>query len=1511
MKRIYKLIITHDDFYHEVALNEVSNDEDHGAAMITLPRNNLDAIALSVLCRDANCILSANASVLFQDKNGLIGHDVKLRCGDLVNILDQTGKHTLYQCEMALASTVKDDGSVLEFDIGLGVQEEFVVGGCPSATIKIADSLLGEDYISFVYRDNRIFINDFKAQFGLFINGIRNYKMCEVRNYSFISIDGVQFYLKDGYLFTDSDYGLQIPSGWQTIQMKPSTSQLTYPKFNRSTRMRIDFKKDPITILMPPSVPQPQKTNLILTLLPAIAMILLIVLIRGNMSGSSSGFILFSVCSMGVGILTSILGYIHGKKEHKKALEDRTVQYNEYIQRKRTEITTSRAEELEQLNETYHDLQRDITAVQQFTPDMFDRLPSHEDFLHVYLGKGQCKALRPVEFKKQEQIVLGDELFDMPEQLKKEYQNIAEAPVVLDLATAGTVGFVGQTQQLYAQMKGLTLDICIRHYYRDVQLFYIINTDYSDKVMWLRWLPHIKNMDLGARNIVCSDESKNELLEYLYVLMTRRAQEKCKYPHIVVFVLSDIGIKTHPVSQYFQNSKDLGVTFVFFEEYLELLPENCSSIVELEGTNQGKITSSTNAAEAVGFTYSVYDDAIAEQVALKLAPVYCEEVNLENTLRKSISFFEVLGIWSADDLNLNKAWAEADVTRSLAAPIGVNAKDELISLDIHEKAHGPHGLVAGTTGSGKSELLQSYILSMATKYHPYEVGFVIIDFKGGGMANQFENLPHLIGSITNIDGDEINRSLLAIRGELHKRQVLFDEYGVNKIDDYIRIFKQGVAKVALPHLIIVVDEFAELKADQPEFMKELISTARIGRSLGIHLILATQKPSGQVNEQIWSNSRFKLCLKVQSQGDSNEVLKSPLAAEIREPGRAYLQVGNNEMFELLQSGYSGCPADASQNASVDFSLAEVSLWGKHEIVYETKQIRGHQQAKSQLQAVVQKIADHCSSAGINPLPSICMPSLPEVLPYPDELPAVPDNGTYADIGIYDDPTNQYQGKITIDLEENNVIAIGSTQYGKTNLLMTMIRTLASRYSPSEVNMYIIDFGPSIIGNFKHLPHVGGVVTDKEDEKLKNLFKMLFSEIDIRKDKLMRANVSSFKSYKEAGYTDMPMIVLFVDNFTALKELYLTEDDLLMPLCRNGLSVGISVVIANAHTQGIGYRYLSNFSKRIALYCNDSGEYSTVIEHCRVRPKDVVGRGVIELEKKVYEFQTYCSFAGNTEMKRVEKMNAFINQAKMQSHGKAAKQIPEIPNKLTEQALITSFGASRKDTYTVPVGADYTSLEPVCIDLLHIGAFATIGAETSESKFFLQMVLNQLQSNLFSTPSQLYLVDNVQRGLRGYRELGITEKYTIDPSEFVECVGEIHTLLRERFDAVNAEGLEVLHDEPLIMVVVSNADAIAALCKNTTALGKYKEIMDKYSSLKVCFLYVNIENQAVNSYSGPEVLKRLKEAKSVFFFDSLKKMKFMDVSDRQVRAFKKERLYGDGYYYVDGELSKLKIVTEME
>ena len=208
--------------------------------------------------------------------------------------------------------------------------------------------------------------------------------------------------------------------------------------------------------------------------------------------------------------------------------------------------------------------------------------------------------------------------------------------------------------------------------------------------------------------------------------------------------------------------------------------------------------------------------------------------------------------------------------------------------------------------------------------------------------------------------------------------------------------------------MIIVDEFAELKAEQPEFMKELISAARIGRSLGVHLILATQKPAGQVNEQIWSNSKFKLCLKVQTQEDSNEVLKSPLAAEIREPGRAYLQVGNNEMFELLQSGYSGSAEKSDMGNQKSFDIYELDFKGNRKLVYRQRPQKTIS-SRTQLEAIVSYVHDYCDKMQIKKLPEICLPPLSNLIIFDNEQYENMKNPDMSiTIGVYDDPDHQIQ-----------------------------------------------------------------------------------------------------------------------------------------------------------------------------------------------------------------------------------------------------------------------------------------------------------------------------------------------------------------------------------------------------------------------------------------------------------------------------------------------------------------------
>lgn len=339
-----------------------------------------------------------------------------------------------------------------------------------------------------------------------------------------------------------------------------------------------------------------------------------------------------------------------------------------------------------------------------------------------------------------------------------------------------------------------------------------------------------------------------------------------------------------------------------------------------------------------------------------------------------------------------------------------------LNISGDDSADGPHGLVAGMTGSGKSEAIVSYLLALTTFYSPLDLSLVIIDFKGGAMCNKFRGIPHLVGSITNLADKEIDRSLKTLDAELkHRQQLLQDasdavaSHDIDNINKYTKLFKAGRVKEPMPHMLIVVDEFAELKAQYPDFLKKLVSAARIGRSLGVHLILATQKPAGQVSDQIWSNSKFRICLKVQTEQDSKEVIKSDLAAKIKEAGHAYLMVGNNERFEFFQSGYSGAPdsAIAARKESTD--------------------------CLTQFNAVVNHITEFCRREKIEKMPDLFMEPLPEQAVFPPDETEGDAAGTVA-IGIYDDPEHKTQGVKTVSLVSSNLMIIGSSQMGKGGCL---------------------------------------------------------------------------------------------------------------------------------------------------------------------------------------------------------------------------------------------------------------------------------------------------------------------------------------------------------------------------------------------------------------------------------------------------------------------------------------------
>ncbi|MBR2401428.1 MAG: type VII secretion protein EssC [Lachnospiraceae bacterium] len=1288
------------------------------------------------------------------------------------------------------------------------------------------------------------------------------------------------------------------------MELNSHTNSLPYPLFNRNTRIRRKFSDEKISILDAPEIPKKPHNNIVLSLLPSIAMLAVVIFVRGGMnsgSGSSGSYIIMTVMSMGIGIITTVISFISNGRQYKKDCEERIEKYTNYIEKKKTEVSEARQEELDGLREMCCDINQDLEIAMHFDRRLFEKTKDDEDFLKIYLGRGTILSQRQIDYKKQERLEVGDELTDMPEKICEMFSHIDHAPICMELKESNAVGIVGSEESLYGMFKNIVTDIAVRHYYGDVRMLLLIEDE--KKYDWVRLLPHISN-DSGMRNVVFNNESKNNIFESLFRELTWREQTKKVPYHCVVLIENEFGIKNHPISRYIENASELGMTFVFFEKTEEELPLHCNEIVRLLSNREGEICKTDDGSTVNKFEYEVVSDKQIEALAYKLAPVYCEEISLENSLRKNITLYELLHIYSADDLNLNKRWNDSQIYKTMAAPLGVNAKEEVVCLNLHEKFHGPHGLVAGTTGSGKSEILQSYILSAATLYHPYEIGFVIIDFKGGGMVNQFRDLPHLIGAITNIDGNEVQRSLKSIKAELLKRQSLFAEAGVNHIDKYIRLYKEKKVTTALPHLVIIVDEFAELKAEQPEFMKELISAARIGRSLGVHLILATQKPSGVVDAQIWSNSKFKLCLKVQSKEDSNEVLKTPLAAEIKEPGRAYLQVGNNEIFELFQSAYSGASAAMNENAGgKEFKISQLNFGGAKKVVYQKKKVVNEgAQSKNQLEAIVEYIAAHCDKEGINKLPNICMPPLPERLVYQAEKKVNSDE-IYAHIGLLDDPDRQSQKNISINLTAQNYMLIGSAQSGKTNVLQTIIRSLVENYTPEEVNMYIIDFGSMILRNFSDLKHCGGVVCVSDDERLKNLVKLLNTEIVRRKERFAEVGVSSFSAYKEAGKTDIPQIVVFIDNLTALKEMYLQENDFLLPLCRDGIAVGITFVAANSQTSGIGYRYLNNFEGRMTMFCSETSEYGMMFEGCRMKLPSIPGRSLVQINKATYECQMYLSFEGEKEFERVQAIREFVEEQNARYPGAKAQLIPEIPKELNVDYVKKAYPTAVTPGNVV-LGLDYATVLPVAFNVSAGGLLALSGKKEKGKDLFAKYFVESMCAEEFGN-TELYIIDDMTRAWGSYEFHPNTSIYTNTNDSIPTMIDEIEQRLQARYENASS-GANALAEEPWLVLLIESSDAIDAISADKKSIAAIRNIIGKYRMMKVMLLFTNIENANI-AFGAPELMKIVKENKRYLIFDDANNIKLCDVSVSVARKYAKPIELCDAYYINDSELSKLKTV----
>lgn len=1094
-----------------------------------------------------------------------------------------------------------------------------------------------------------------------------------------------------------------------------------YPEYHRSPRIIYRSSEDKILINPPGAEPQKPSDELLKLIMPPLIMVGVTLLI--TIFQPRGLYIIATVSMSVVSVIFSVQSFFKNRKKYKEDKKERVELYHLYLKDK--------AKDLEQLSRKqregmfYHfPAIEDLTKmVKCYDSRIYEKTPLHFDFLAYRLGLGKVPTSYELKYGQEERSGKKDALEEEGYALFKAHQKIDNLPIVASL-NRGPVGYVGPRPIVLEQLQLLVAQLAVFHSYHDLTIIPIIPEEEKESWDWMRWLPHATLQDMNVRSFVYNQRTRDQVLNSLnQILKLRKAQKeeekandtKIFHPHYVVLITDETLILDHVIMEFFrEDPTELGCSIIYVADVLSSLSENIQTVISIKDRNQGQLLLQEGVLRELDFQLDHFPEGYdKEAISRGLAPLKHIQ-QLKSSIPDSVTFLEMYQAETFNDLKVLSRWESHAPYQSLAVPIGLRGKDDLVYLNLHEKAHGPHGLIAGTTGSGKSETIQSYILSLAVNFHPHDVAFLLIDYKGGGMANLFKDLPHLLGTITNLDGAQSMRALASINAEIHRRERLFGQYGVNHINQYQKKFKLGEATEPLPHLFLISDEFAELKVNQPDFIKELVSIARVGRSLGVHLILATQKPSGVVDDQIWSNSRFKLALKVADRGDSMEMLRTADAAEITQTGRAYLQVGNNEVYELFQTAWSGADYQPEKDhlGIEDHTIYLINELGQYEVL--NQDLSGLDMAEeikevpTELDVIVQGINHLHQEEGIAAVAQPWLPPLKERITL-DELEKVVPIEAWQKrtapsvlIGVADIPQAQKQEAVAIDLsKDGNILLYGSPGTGKTTFLQTVAMDLARKQSPENLTMYLLDFGTNGLAPLTQLPHVADSLLLDQTEKIQKFIRIINRELDRRKKLLSEHGVGTIALYREVTGKQEPTMVILMDSYESMKDEPYETDlfKLFMRISREGLSIGVHLIITASRQNNLRAQLYSNFKHQLTLPQNDLSEVRGIVGATPLAAtmEDIKGRALMKRDE-VDVVQFALPVAGDNDIQIINNLRDQVQSLKEMWTGRTPAGIPMVPDELTEAAFYGREDvAALLDEGKVPLGLDLETVEPVAWD----------------------------------------------------------------------------------------------------------------------------------------------------------------------------------------------------------------------
>ncbi|HEY3715201.1 MAG TPA: type VII secretion protein EccCa [Jatrophihabitantaceae bacterium] len=1115
-----------------------------------------------------------------------------------------------------------------------------------------------------------------------------------------------------------------------------------------------------------------------------------------------------------VGMMTGNIGRASGEK--RRRLDGDRRDYQRYLGQVRRRVR--RAAEQQRSAALWHHPDPSSLWCIALGTRLWERRPIDGDFLSIRVARGAQRLgvslvtpeTKPIEDL--EPISAGS-----LRRFVRTHSSVADLPVAIQFSAFARIGLSGPKKDIRALTRAIVAQLTTLHSPDDVVVAVCAGRDEQDSWEWIKWLPHglaLETFDAVGQARLISDDLL--ALEAMFGdMLTSRprfgiAGGGGEGPHVIVVI---DGGRVPPEAQLATGLVQ-GVTVLDLNSVLGT--DHNAGVLQLK-LDAGSLSmvrqdrTGTNETTRLGMADHLSRTEM-ETLVRSLAPLRMSTASAEPTdaLTADLSLPDLLRLGDVYEIDTNLTWRPRAPRDRLRVPIGVGSGGQPVDLDIKESAQGgmgPHGLVIGATGSGKSELLRTLVLGLAMTHSSQALNFVLVDFKGGATFASLDVLPHTSAVITNL-ADElilVDRMKDALAGEMNRRQEMLREAGnYSSLKDYERAREQGAPLEPMPSLFVVVDEFSELLSAKPDFIDLFVMIGRLGRSLGVHLLLASQRLEEGRLRGLDTHLSYRVGLRTFSAMESRVVLGVPDAYELPSaPGNGYLKEGTEPLVRFkaayVSGAYSKRPTavggrlDTTQYQMLPYGLSYVAPRTAEQAT-GTPEPEPTGPADTLMDIIVDRLKGRGSPARQVWLPPLEVPStLDELLPRlidtdrglrPAEWGSVPPL-TFP-IGLVDKPFEQRRDPMWLDLATAHFLVAGGPQSGKSTVLRTLVSSLALTHTPEQVQFYCLDFGGGTLTGLADLPHVGSVATRLEPDRLRRTIAEIVTLLDHREQVFTQYRIDSMGSFRRMlaagqvprdGFGD---VFLLIDGWGTVRTDHEQLEQQITQIAARGLGFGVHVVLSIQRWMEIRPALRDLISSRLELRLGDPTESDVDRRSAANVPAGTPGRGLSP--DKLHFLSALPRIDGDSSAETVaEGVAAMVKRVAGAWSGPTAPDVRLLPADLP----FTALPPVDMTKAAVPVGIDESTLSPVFVDFDSEPHFIVIGDVESGKSNLLRVIARGITARYTPTEAKIITFD-YRRGLLGAITTPHQIGYVMTSAAAPDMVNNIGNALRERLAGIQVD-----------------------------------------------------------------------------------------------------------------------------